>query len=107
MPVPIHFLKIPEKESFSEMINLLKSQDFDIDKFKEAKDSQFPDSLSFITDFVTPLMHEVGTQWAHTILSTAEEHVISNRIEQLITTRIPPNNNSKNKGNVILVPVEG
>jgi len=99
--------QIPEKISLNEMINYLKSQDFDIEEFTKALDSQFNDSLSFITDFVTPLMYEVGIQWAHTILSTAEEHVISNRIEQLITTKIPPNKNNENKGNVILVPVEG
>jgi methanogenic corrinoid protein MtbC1/biotin operon repressor len=100
-------IQINENADLEEMIDYLRSQDYTIDEFRVSLDSQFSDSISFITDFVTPLMHEVGIQWAHTILSTAEEHVISNRIEQLITSRIPPNNNGKDKGTVILVPVEG
>jgi methanogenic corrinoid protein MtbC1/biotin operon repressor len=90
-----------------EMIKYLKSQDYSADEFKIKLESTFPNSISFITDFITPLMHEVGKQWALTNLSTAEEHVISNRIEQLIISKIPVNNKTEVKGTVILVPVEG
>ncbi|MFX0084792.1 MAG: HTH domain-containing protein [Candidatus Hodarchaeota archaeon] len=96
-----------EKVTLVEMINFLKSPDFNFDEFLKSIDSMFPDSISFITDLVTPLMYEVGEQWAKTDLSTAEEHVISNRIEQLIVARMPINQDREERGTIILVPVEG
>jgi methanogenic corrinoid protein MtbC1/DNA-binding transcriptional ArsR family regulator len=93
--------------NFEEMITYLKSPSYNPDEFLGSIESMFPEIILFITDFVTPLMHEVGLQWARTSLSTAEEHVISNRIEQLIVARIPTNGDNGEKGTIILVPVEG
>ncbi|MFX0052681.1 MAG: hypothetical protein ACFE8U_15490 [Candidatus Hermodarchaeota archaeon] len=98
---------VVESATIEEIISYLKSPDYNTDEFLVSIESMFPESSTFITDFVTPLMHEVGVQWAQTDLSTAEEHVISNRIEQLIIARIPTNRNKGEKGSIILVPVEG
>ncbi|MHA2227110.1 MAG: HTH domain-containing protein [Candidatus Hodarchaeales archaeon] len=94
-------------DTVEEMIKYLKSSNYNADEFLERVESMFPESTPFITDFVTPLMHEVGVQWAHVNLSTAEEHVISNRIEQLIIARIAANDEKEERGLIILVPVEG
>ena len=88
-------------------INYLKSTEFNPEKYLIELNTRYPDSIGFTLDFITPLMHEVGVQWALTNLSTAEEHVISNRIEHLILSRIPKQNGNGGKGLVILVPVEG
>lgn len=96
-----------ETATQEEMIKYLKSPNYNADEFLVSIESMFPDSISFIAEFVTPLMHEVGVKWAHTILSTAEEHVISNRIEQLIVAKIATSEDNGERGTVILVPVEG
>ncbi|MFX0185269.1 MAG: hypothetical protein ACFE95_19475 [Candidatus Hodarchaeota archaeon] len=96
-----------ESAKIEEIITYLKSPDYNADEFLVSIESMFPESSPFITDFVTPLMHEVGVLWAQTDISTAEEHVISNRIEQLIIARIPTNKNERKRGFIILVPVEG
>ncbi|MFX0173396.1 MAG: hypothetical protein ACFE9L_16000 [Candidatus Hodarchaeota archaeon] len=96
-----------ESATIEEIITYLKSPDYNADEFLVSIESMFPESSPFITDFITPLMHEVGVQWAQTDLSTAEEHVISNRIEQLIIARLPTNRNKEEEGSIILVPVEG
>ncbi len=93
--------------NIDDTISLLKSTDYNPDKFFAETNSLYPDSITFTTDFITPLMHEVGSQWALTTISTAEEHVISNRIEHLILSRIPQNEGNGERGLVILVPVEG
>lgn len=90
-----------------DMISTLMSPGYNPDEFHSMVDSLFPDSISFTTDFVTPVMQEVGSQWALINISTAEEHVISNRIEQLILSKIPQNDGNGKRGLVILVPVEG
>ncbi|MFX1284810.1 MAG: HTH domain-containing protein [Promethearchaeota archaeon] len=93
--------------SIQEMIRYLKSSNYDVEEFSVNIESMFPNSTPFIVDFITPLMHEVGVQWAQANLSTAEEHIISNRVEELIVARIPVNENIEEKGIIILVPVEG
>ncbi len=96
-----------EMSFINEMIYILKSPDYNPEKFFEKIESRFPKSIEFITDFVTPLMHEVGIGWTQTNLSTAEEHIISNRVEELIIARMPINGDNQEKGTIILVPVEG
>ncbi|MFX0015993.1 MAG: HTH domain-containing protein [Promethearchaeota archaeon] len=96
-----------ESATMADTIKYLKSPNYNTEEFFIKIDSIFTDRISLITDFITPLMHEVGEQWARTDLSTAEEHVISNRIIQLIDARMPTNDNIEKKGLVILVPVEG
>ncbi|MFW9904870.1 MAG: B12-binding domain-containing protein, partial [Candidatus Thorarchaeota archaeon] len=62
---------------------------------------------TFITCLITPLMIEVGELWAQTKISTAEEHVISSRIEKIIIDRINRVRGSDGRGTIILAPVEG
>ncbi|MHA1944636.1 MAG: HTH domain-containing protein [Candidatus Hodarchaeales archaeon] len=102
--------KIPDFSKsirIEEIISLLKSPDYNPDEFYVKIKTIFPDSIAFTTDFITPLMHQVGSLWALTEISTAEEHVISNRIEQHILARIPQNDGNGKRGLMILVPVEG
>jgi len=70
--------------------------------------SQFQkNNQTFITCLITPLMTEVGELWAQTEISTAEEHVISNRVEKIIIDKISRVGVSNGRGTIILAPVEG
>jgi methanogenic corrinoid protein MtbC1 len=90
-----------------DLIEYLKSSEYNYSIF-EKKISQFmKNNQTFITCLITPLMIEVGELWAQTKISTAEEHVISNRIEKIIIDRINRVRISNGKGIIILAPVEG
>ena len=64
------------------------------------------DIFRFVTEYITPLMTQVGNLWESTDLSTVDEHVISARLEKIIIELINQRNNSKGEV-IILVSVEG
>ncbi|UCG03765.1 MAG: hypothetical protein JSW11_07215 [Candidatus Heimdallarchaeota archaeon] len=96
-----------DRAQIHELIEYLKSSEYDFSIFLK-KISQFVKNYqTFITCLITPLMIEVGDLWAQTKISTAEEHVISNRIEKIIIDRINRARVSNGRGTIILAPVEG
>ena len=102
-PIPIPC----EPAQIHELIEYLKSAEYNSSIF-EKKISQFmKNDQTFVTCLITPLMIEVGELWAQTKISTAEEHVISNRIEKIIIDRINRVRVTNGRGTIILAPVEG
>ncbi|MFX1254371.1 MAG: cobalamin-dependent protein [Promethearchaeota archaeon] len=91
---------------FGDYINYLKSSDYNFSKFKEMINFHQQDLFGLIVSFIRPLMSEVGKRWAQNNLSTAEEHVITSRIEKLIIKMIPKQIGDK-KSTILLAPVEG
>ncbi|MFX0063440.1 MAG: cobalamin-dependent protein [Candidatus Hermodarchaeota archaeon] len=94
------------KQNFGDYINYLKSSDYNFTKFKEMINIHQQDLFGLVVSFIRPLMIEVGKRWAQNTLSTAEEHVISARIEKLIIKMIPKQK-SDIRNTLLLVPVEG
>ncbi|MFX1535854.1 MAG: cobalamin-dependent protein [Promethearchaeota archaeon] len=94
------------KENYGDYINYLKSSDYSFSKFKQMINGHQQDLFELVVSFIRPLMTEVGNRWSQNTLSTAEEHVISARIEKLIIKMIPKQKGD-NRNTVILAPVEG
>jgi len=105
---PEEVIPIPcDTAQINELIEYLKSSEYNFSIF-EKKISQFMQNYqTFITCLIIPLMTEVGELWAQTKISTAEEHVISNRVEKIIIDRINRVRVSDGRGTIILAPVEG
>ena len=89
------------------LIEYLKSPKYNFPTFMEMTSQFQKNNQTFVTCLITPLMTEVGELWAQTKISTAEEHVISNRVEKIIIDRITNIRVSNGRGTIILAPVEG
>ena len=93
------------KDDFGASIEYIKSIQFDHNSFRKKTDDLKMDSLTFIVDYVTPLMKQVGRLWEENLLSTGEEHVITERMGKLLIELINERNNKQGEL-VLLAPVE-
>ena len=87
-----------------EASKFLKSVNYTQTRLQEVI-STFDNYFSLVIGFIQPLMYEVGQQWQNGSLTVAEEHLITARLEKLISNLIKnePNQGSKT---IILAPVE-
>ncbi|MFW9856542.1 MAG: cobalamin-dependent protein [Candidatus Thorarchaeota archaeon] len=96
--------------SFQELLDTyienLISDDYDMVIFNKEIADRYSDHFQLVTAFIKPLLVEVGRRWEEGILTTAEEHVISSRLEKFIIQLIPQKLD-KSKATVLLVTVEG
>ncbi|MFW9778227.1 MAG: cobalamin-dependent protein [Candidatus Heimdallarchaeota archaeon] len=96
--------------SFQELLDTyianLISDDYNMETFGQEIADRYPDHFQLVTAFITPLLVEVGRRWEEGTLTTAEEHVISSRLEKFIIQLIPQKLD-KSKATVLLVTVEG
>lgn len=105
--IPETQVQIPcDAAKIHELIGYLKSTEFDYTTFVEMISQFIKNNQTFVTCFIVPLMAEVGELWTQTKITTAEEHVISNRIKKLIIDRINHVRSSNRKCTIILAPVE-
>ncbi|MFX1516655.1 MAG: cobalamin-dependent protein [Promethearchaeota archaeon] len=105
---PEESISIPcDTVQIHQLIEYLKSSKYDFSILKKKVSQFMKNNQTFITCLITPLMIEVGELWAQTKISTAEEHVISNRIQKMIIDRINRIKVSEGRGTIILASVEG
>lgn len=95
-----------DKSLLDSYIGQLISKDYNLIKFTEEITEKYPNNFQLVVTFITPLLIEVGRKWEGGFLTTAEEHIISSRLENFIISLIPINMNSGG-GTMVLVPVEG
>jgi methanogenic corrinoid protein MtbC1 len=93
-------------ESVDTYIDKLMSKEYDVKSFNKEIKKKYPDNFHLVASFITPLLVEVGRRWEEGNLTTAEEHVISARLEKFIIQLIPQNRD-RGKATIILAPVEG
>ncbi|MFX1507699.1 MAG: B12-binding domain-containing protein [Promethearchaeota archaeon] len=102
-PIPIPC----DAAQIHKLIEYMKSSEYNSSIFERKISHFMKNNQTFVTCLITPLMIEVGELWAQTKISTAEEHVISNRIEKIIIDKINRVRVSDGRGKIILAPVEG
>lgn len=92
-----------------DLITYIKSSNYNSEDLNQKVEKTFKNDILMVRNLITPLMYTVGDQWEQTLLTTAEEHVISGRIEKFIINKINKIENkvSNGKGLIILAPVEG
>ncbi|MFW9930086.1 MAG: hypothetical protein ACFFD1_11895 [Candidatus Thorarchaeota archaeon] len=88
-------------------INYLKSKDFSMESFNEMVEGlDLSTKLDKVLILFQPLLYRVGELWTDGSLSTAEEHIISARLEKYLMQKTSIKKKSR-KSLIILSPVEG
>jgi methanogenic corrinoid protein MtbC1/DNA-binding transcriptional ArsR family regulator len=93
------------KNDFQNSIEYLRSTNFNHVDFRKITDGLKLNSFTFIVNYVTPLMKRVGVLWEENLLSTGEEHIITERMGKLLVELINERNNKQGEL-VLLAPVE-
>lgn len=93
------------KDKIEEIIEFLKSINYTQTKLSEMLVSKNKDFFSLVVDILQPTLYEVGQKWQSGLITVADEHLISSRLEKFIIDLIKerPKTNSKV---ILLAPVE-
>ncbi|MCY3413111.1 MAG: B12-binding domain-containing protein [Candidatus Heimdallarchaeota archaeon] len=89
-----------------DLLENFKSLEYDHSKLIEYILNLNLSAVQIVNEIIVPILYLVGTKWELNELSTAEEHLISHRVERVVSELISEKNADNDKL-IVLAPIDG